>query len=134
MPGQWTIQPALQGPDTISALTAAGGRLHESRRAVLDAVAKSEFLHVVAPAGALYAFPGVDENKLESFDDGEFALELLESESVLIVPGSSFNIDYRNHFRVTLLPEAGMIGDVFERIERALGRSAERQQRARQVA
>ena len=134
VPGQWTIQPALQGPDTISALTAPGGRLHESRRAVLDAVAKSEFLHVVAPAGALYAFPGVDENKLENFDDGEFALELLESESVLIVPGSSFNIDYRNYFRVTLLPEAVMIGDVFERIERALCRSAERQHRSRQVA
>ena len=134
VPGQWTIQPALQGPDTISALTAPGGRLHESRRAVLDAVAKSEFLQVVAPAGALYAFPGVDVNKLENFDDGEFALELLESESVLIVPGSSFNIDYRNHFRVTLLPEAVMIGDVFERIERALCRSAERQHRSRQVA
>ena len=97
-------------------------------------VASRTLLFHVAPAGALYAFPGVDTNKLENFDDGEFALELLESESVLIVPGSSFNIDYRNHFRVTLLPEAGMIRDVFERIERALGRSAERQQRARQVA
>ena len=58
VPGQWAIEPALQGPDTITALTAPGGRLHASRRAVLDAVARSRFLSVVAPAGALYAFPG----------------------------------------------------------------------------
>ena len=72
--------------------------------------------------------------KEEAFKVKDQQLELLESESVLIVPGSSFNIDYRNYFRVTLLPEAVMIGDVFERIERALCRSAERQHRSRQVA
>ena len=40
------------------------------------------------------------------FDDHDFALQMLEEEDVLIVPGSSFNVPYRNHFRVTLLPEA----------------------------
>ena len=132
--GQWAIEPALQGADTIGALTRSGGRLYESRQAVLDAVARSEFLDVVAPTGALYAFPGIKSDLIESFDDEAFALHLLESEDVLIVPGSSFNVDYRNHFRITLLPEANVIADVFERIERALIRTAEASQRTRHVA
>jgi len=41
------------------------------------------------------------------------------------VPGSSFNVPYRNHFRVTLLPEAAFMRDVFARIDRALSRRAE---------
>ena len=53
-----------------------------------------------------------------AFDDHVFALELLEVEGVLVVPGSSFNVQYRNHFRVTLLPEAGTMGEVFRRIDR----------------
>jgi len=133
VPGQWAIQPALEGPDTIKALTTPGGRLHESRSAVLDAVARSRFLEVVAPDGALYAFPGVRDDAIPDLDDEAFALHLLESEDVLIVPGSSFNVGYRNHFRVTLLPEAGVIADVFERIERALERVA-RSARERDVA
>ena len=134
VPAQWAIEPALQGPQTISELTRPGGRLHESRRAVMHAVAKSEFLEVVAPAGALYAFPGIKKGALSGFDDEAFALHLLESEDVLIVPGSSFNVDYRNHFRITLLPEADVIADVFLRIERALARTAERSTRSLQVA
>ncbi len=134
VPGQWAIEPALHGPETISELTRPNGRLHESRRAVLQAVAKSEFLDVVAPAGALYAFPGIKSGTISGFDDETFALHLLESENVLIVPGSSFNVDYRNYFRITLLPEADVITDVFLRIERALARTAEYSSRSRQVA
>jgi alanine-synthesizing transaminase len=134
VPGQWAIEPALQGPDTISELTIPGGRLYESRQAVLDAVARSEFLDVVAPAGALYAFPGIRADVLAAFDDEAFALHLLETEDALIVPGSSFNVEYRDRFRITLLPKAGMIAEVFARIERALERTAENAQRARQVA
>ena len=126
VPGQWAIVPALTGPDTISALTRPGGRLHESRRAVLEAVAGSEFLSVVRPDGALYAFPGVDTGRLPDFDDYAFALELLQTEHVLLVPGSSFNLSDRRHFRVTLLPQAPELREVFARIERALARAAER--------
>ena len=134
VPGQWAIEPALHGADTIGDLTAPGGRLHQSRQAVIDAVARSEFLDVVVPAGALYAFPGVRADAVSAFDDEAFALHLLETEDVLIVPGSSFNVDYRNHFRITLLPEADVIGDVFARIERALLRVAEGAAPSRQVA
>lgn len=121
---QWTIEPALFGPNTIDALIAPGGRLHDTRRAVIDNCARSQFLNLVQPAGALYAFPGIDTTLLPGFDDHHFALELLESENVLLVPGNSFNVPYRTHLRLTLLPEAALMDEVFVRIERALERSS----------
>ena len=69
--------------------------------------------------------PAVVGDAAKGFDDHEFALELLETEGVLIVPGSSFNIPERNHFRVTLLPEAPVLREVFARIDRVLSRRAE---------
>jgi len=134
VPGQWAIVPSLTGPDTISPLTAPGGRLHETRQAVIDACANSRFLDVVAPRGALYAFPGVRSDAIAGFDDEKFALELLENEGVLIVPGYGFNFPRRNHFRTTLLPFAPQMRDVFARIERVLERIATRQPPRRQVA
>ncbi len=134
VPGQWAVPAALTGPDTISPLTVPGGRLYEARRAVIEAVAASEFLSLVIPAGALYAFPGVDLTRVQGFDDHEFALDLLETEGVLVVPGSSFNVAYRNHFRVTLLPEAEEIREVFARIDRALRRQIERSHTDQQQA
>jgi len=89
---------------------------------------------VVAPAGALYAFPGIAPNRLPQIDDEAFALHVLESEDVLIVPGSSFNVTYRNRFRITLLPEADLISEVFLRIERALQRLADAAMPSRHVA
>ncbi len=124
VPAQWAIAPALTGPDTSTALTQPGGRLFETRRAVIDACARIDTLRLVAPRGALYAYPGVDAELCPDFDDHAFALELLESESVLVVPGSSFNVAYRNHLRLTLLPDAAVMAEVFARIERALARHA----------
>ena len=43
--------------------------------------------------------------------------DLLESQKVLMVPGSSFNVDYRDRFRVTFLPDEETLKDVFDRIE-----------------
>jgi alanine-synthesizing transaminase len=84
--------------------------------------------------GALYAFPSVRRAAIPGFDDDEFALDLLEQESVLVVPGSGFNHGTRNHFRITLLPQAAQLRDVFVRIENALERSAATGVRARHVA
>ena len=135
VPGQWAIEPALTGADTVAPLTAAGGRLHEARRAVIDACAQSELLELVAPMGALYAFPSVRRAALPEFDDARFALELLERESVLVVPGSGFNFPARNHFRITLLPQPAQLREVFARIERVLARQiGTGAQRARSVA
>ena len=133
VPGQFAIEAALHGEDTIAALCARGGRLYEARRAVVDAVAASAHLSLVQPGGALYAFPSVTGAARVGFDDHAFALELLETEDVLVVPGSSFNVPYRTHFRATLLPQPDELREVFARIERVLDRHAERAQ-ARQTA
>jgi alanine-synthesizing transaminase len=131
---QWAVQPALAGRATIAALTAPGGRLHEARRAVLEGVAASAHLELVAPAGALYAFPQIRAEHLPQFDDNAFALRLLEEESVLVVPGSSFNVPASRHFRLTLLPLPAQLAEVFVRIERVLGRMADEQARQSAVA
>ncbi len=125
VPGQYAIEAAVNGPDTITALCTPGGRLYETRRAVIEACEASEHLELVAPAGALYAFPAVVGAAAKGFDDHDFALDLMENEGVLVVPGSSFNVPYRHHFRVTLLPEAAAMREVFARIDRALTRRAE---------
>ena len=125
VPGQWAVQTALGGQQSIYELTAETGRLGRQRRALLDGIAKSEFMDVVAPMGALYAFPSIDTKRIPEFDDATFAMELLEREHVLVVPGSSFNVPYKNHLRLTLLPDEDTISEVFERMERLLTRWAE---------
>src|SRR5438105_14276336 len=95
-------------------------RSYESRRAIVAATHDSRFLRLQPPGGAMYAFIGVDSRELVNFDDQQFALDLLEQQHVLVAPGVSFNVPYRNHFRVTTLPDAGMLRDVFERIEELL--------------
>jgi alanine-synthesizing transaminase len=131
---QWAVIPALQDAPTITALTAPGGRLHEARRVVLDGVAASAWLGVVAPAGALYAFPQVRADRMPAFDDEAFALRLLEEEQVLVVPGTSFNVPSSRHLRLTLLPQPAQLREVFVRIERVLARMAAEQPRRAAVA
>jgi len=43
-------------------------------------------------------------------------------------------VNYRNRFRITLLPQAEVVADVFARIERALERLAENARPSRNVA
>ena len=124
VPGQYAVQTALGGHQSIFDLTRPGGRLHATRAAVLDAVQRSRYLSVVPPRGAMYAFVRVHADRLPSggktFNDQAFALDLLERKHVLVAPGSSFNVPYRDHFRVTLLPDAEQMADVFARIESLL--------------
>ena len=116
------MQTALGGVQSIYELTAPAGRLGRQRKAVLDAVKRSKFLDLVEPKGALYGFVRVKDEHLPGFDDQTFAMALLEDKHVLVVPGSSFNAPYRNHFRVTLLPDEETMGVVFGRIEELLAR------------
>ncbi|WP_159017485.1 aminotransferase class I/II-fold pyridoxal phosphate-dependent enzyme [Cognatiluteimonas profundi] len=125
VPGQYAIEQALHGDDTIGVLCRPGGRLHATRQALVESCAASEHLRLVSPRGALYGFPGVVGQAADGFDDHAFALEMLEREDVLIVPGSGFNAPDRLHFRVTLLPEADVLRDVFQRIDRVLSRRAQ---------
>jgi alanine-synthesizing transaminase len=133
--GQWAIPAALRGPNTHTALCQPGGRLFETRAALLRAVARSRHLRVVAPMGAMYGFVGIDDRDWPAFDDQEFALELLDQRQILIVPGSSFNVSYRNHFRITLLPEAAVMERVIDHIDAFVSELAGRQRpRVAQVA
>jgi alanine-synthesizing transaminase len=118
--GQWAVQTALGGYQSIRELVTPGGRLYESRKAIVDAVGRSRFLYLTPPMGAMYAFVGVQTESLPDFDDQQFALDLLEHKHVLVAPGTSFNVPYRNHFRITNLPEPQMIVDVFGRMEELL--------------
>ncbi len=126
VPGQWAVQTALGGFQSIKPLCSPGGRLYQSRQAVLDAVARSRYLHVVPPRGSMYAFIGVDRKLIPDFDDEAFAMELLEQKHVLVAPGSSFNTPYRDHFRVTTLPDEDQIAEVFRRIDDVLAQLAKR--------
>ena len=120
VPGQYAVQSALGGYQSIRDLTRPGGRLYESRRAIVDGVAQSKYMRLTKPAGALYAFIEVLADKLPTFNDHQFALDLLEQRHVLVTPGSSFNVPYNNHFRVTNLPDAQTLQMVFGRIEAQL--------------
>ena len=117
---QWAVQTALGGHQSIRELIAPGGRLHDSRAAILEAVARSRFLTLAAPGGAMYAFVGVRPEALPDFDDQQFSLDLLEQKHVLVAPGVSFNVPYSNHFRITNLPDAATLREVFSRIEELL--------------
>jgi len=127
VPGQWAVQTALGGYQSVFDLTAPGGRLYESREALLEAIEASPSLSVHAPRGALYAFVRVDVEAVGGdFDDQQFALDLLEQHHVLVAPGTSFNVPYRDHFRVTLLPDTKIQREVFKRIDALLAEYAER--------
>jgi len=120
VPGQWAVQTALGGFQSIDQLVTPGGRLYESRQAVIDRVAASEFLHMEKPMGAMYAFIRLDGRVANSLNDQAFALDLLENHHVLVVPGSSFNTPYDDHFRITTLPDTDTINVVFDRINSCL--------------
>ena len=126
---QWAVQTALGGHQSVRELVGAGGRLHESRATILAAVQRSRFLTLAPPQGSMYAFVGVNPMVLPDFDDQQFALDLLEQKHVLVAPGVSFNVPYRNHFRITNLPDAATLREVFTRIEELLAAYAERVRR-----
>lgn len=122
--GQWAVQTALGGYQSIYELTSPGGRLFETRQVVVEEVAKSQWLNLQVPSGSMYAFIGVDTSMIADFDDEAFALRLLEDQQVLLAPGSSFNTSYRNHFRITLLPRDELMREVFRRIDVVLSEMA----------
>ena len=120
VPAQWAVQTALGGHQSILELTRPGGRLHQSRQAILEGVARSKYLELKIPRGAIYAFIGIKPDSLPDFDDERFALDLLEHKHVLLAPGRSFNVPYKNHFRITNLPRPEVLSDVFRRMEELL--------------
>ncbi|HEY3595827.1 MAG TPA: aminotransferase class I/II-fold pyridoxal phosphate-dependent enzyme [Polyangiaceae bacterium] len=120
VPGQWAVQTALGGVQSIFDLTAPAGRLGRQRQTLVQCIAKSPYLTLSKPMGALYGFVGARLDKVPKFDDQTFAMALLERKHVLVAPGSSFNVGYKNHFRVTFLPDEDTLATVFGRIDALL--------------
>ena len=120
VPGQWAVQTALGGFQSIHELVRPGGRLHQQRQVIIDRVEHSPYLSLEKPMGAMYAFIKLDDRFDGELDDRSFAQQLLEDMHVLVAPGSSFNTPYSDHFRITTLPDVETINVVFDRIDSLL--------------
>lgn len=119
VPAQWTVQSALGGTQSIGTLTGPGGRLWESREVVVETISKSEHFGLAAPKGAIYAFIDVDES-FGPFNDEDYARHTLETQHILITPGSAFSLQDSRSFRITFLPEARTMETVMTRLHESL--------------
>ena len=120
VPGQYAIQTALGGYQSINDLVAPGGRLAKQRDLAWKLLTDIPGVTCVKPKAALYLFPKLDPKMYPIEDDQKFILELLETEKVLVVQGSGFNWKAPDHFRVVFLPNADDLTEAIGRIARFL--------------
>ena len=104
VPAQNAIQVALGGYQSIRELILPGGRLLEQRDTAVSELRKIPGVTVVEPRGALYVFPRLDPEMYPIKDDQQFALDLLESEKILLTQGTGFNWPDPDHLRIVTLP------------------------------
>jgi len=120
VPGQFAIQTALGGYQSIDDLVAPNGRLCRQRDLAWKLITAIPGVTCVKPKAALYLFPRLDPEIYPIEDDQKFILELLEAEKVLVVQGSGFNWIHPDHFRVVFLPNADDLVEAIGRIARFL--------------
>jgi alanine-synthesizing transaminase len=120
VPGQFAIQTALGGYQSINDLVAPGGRLYKQRELAYNLLTAIPGVTCVKPKAALYMFPRLDPKMYPIENDQKFILELLEQEKVLIVQGSGFNWPNTDHFRVVFLPNSDDLTEAIGRIARFL--------------
>jgi alanine-synthesizing transaminase len=120
VPGQYAIQTALGGYQSINDLVAPGGRLCRQRDLAHKLLTAIPGVTCIKPKAALYLFPKLDPKMYPIENDQKFILELLEAEKVLIVQGSGFNWPNTDHFRVVFLPNADDLEEAIGRIARFL--------------
>jgi len=116
VPAQHAVQAALSGVQSIEALIAPSGRLHEQRDAAWQGLEAIPGVSCVKPAGALYAFPRLDPEVHEIHDDGKLVYDFLVAEHVLLVQGTGFNWPDNDHLRIVTLPEARVLTEAIERL------------------
>lgn len=119
-PGQLAIQTALGGYQSIQELVGPDGRLTRQRDLAHSMLTQIPGVSCVKAAGSMYMFPRLDLKMYPIQSDQAFALELLETERVLIVQGSGFNYPTPDHFRVVFLPYADVLSEAIMRIGRFL--------------
>ena len=120
VPGQFAIQTALGGYQSINDLVAPNGRLCKQRDLAYQLLTAIPGVTCVKPKAALYLFPRFDPKIYPIEDDQKFILELLEAEKVLVVQGSGFNWIHPDHIRVVFLPNVDDLVEAIGRIARFL--------------
>ena len=120
VPGQYAIQTALGGYQSINDLVAPGGRLTRQRDLAWQLISEIPGVSCVKPKAAMYLFPRLDPKLYPIDDDKQLILQLLEQERVLLVQGSGFNWPTTDHFRLVFLPHENDLKDAIGRIARFL--------------
>ena len=120
VPGQYAVQTALGGYQSIKDLVAPAGRLCRQRDLAWKLINEIPGVSCVKPKAALYLFPRLDPKMYPIANDQEFVLELLEEEKVLVVQGSGFNWPQPDHLRLVFLPNSDDLTEAVGRIARFL--------------
>ncbi len=120
VPGQWAIQTALGGYQSINDLTCEGGRLRRQRDLAYELITAIPGVSCVKPQAALYMFPKLDPKVYPITDDRQFFLELLKETRVMLVQGSGFNWAAPDHFRMVFLPHEEDLREAIGRIAKFL--------------
>ncbi len=132
VPGQYAIQTALGGYQSINDLVNEGGRLAKQRDLAWKLITEIPGVTCVKPKSALYLFPKLDPEMYPIEDDQQFVADLLKEEKVLLVQGSGFNWVKSDHFRVVFLPHEDVLKEAIGRLARFLERY--RQKHSRKAA
>ena len=119
-PGQYAIQTALGGYQSINDLIAPGGRLCRQRDVAYDMISSIPGVTCVKPKATLYMFPRLDPKIYPIDDDQKFILELLQEQRVLLVQGTGFNWPRPDHFRIVFLPHEDDLREAIGRVARFL--------------
>ncbi len=122
VPGQWAIQTALGGYQSIKDLVAPGGRMRRQRDLAYELITAIPGVTCVKPKAALYMFPRLDPSVYPIDDDQTFIRQLLEEERVLLVQGTGFNWHSPDYFRIVFLPHEDDLREAIGRIARFLER------------
>lgn len=120
VPGQWAIQTALGGYQSINDLTCEGGRLRRQRDLAYELITAIPGVSCVKPSAALYMFPRLDPKVYPIKDDRQFFLELLKETKVMLVQGTGFNWPEPDHFRIVFLPHEEDLREAIGRIAKFL--------------
>ena len=122
VPGQYAIQTALGGYQSINDLVGEGGRLAKQRDLAWKLITEIPGVTCVKPKSALYLFPKLDAEMYPIEDDQQFIADFLKEEKVLLVQGSGFNWAKPDHFRVVFLPHEDVLKEAISRLARFLER------------
>ncbi|PUE41342.1 pyridoxal phosphate-dependent aminotransferase [Limnohabitans sp. Bal53] len=126
VPGQWAIQTALGGHQSINELVGEGGRLRKQRDLAHQLITAIPGVSCVKPRAALYMFPKLDPKIYPVQDDQDFFLQLLEETKVMLVQGTGFNWPDADHFRIVFLPHEDDLREAIGRVARFLENARKR--------